>query len=169
MNKETKSKIRELAVYVLVGLLATVISYGVRLALIYGGAAIFSFDLSSEEAAMAAKVSVLRTVATTVGSFAAIVATFYPNKIWVFRNYDKTNVKKQFLSFAGSRVLTFLLELGFAVVLPLMLNAFGYKTFRFVIDIDADMMSSLISIVVITVLNYVISKFLVFRKKNNNI
>ena len=167
--KKLFEKYREIIVYILVGLMATVISYGVRLALLYGGAALFSIDLASKEAAEVARASVLRVVAQTVGSAAAIVASFYPNKVWVFRDMrnDRKSVLKQFAAFVGSRVATFFLEMGFAVVLPPLLIMCGYRTFHILIDVDADMMSMVISIIVITVLNYVLSKLLVFRKKKN--
>lgn len=165
--KKFFEKYREIIVYILVGLMATVISYGIRLAMIYGGAALLSIDLSSEDAAEAARASALRTVSTIVGSACAIVATFLPNKIWVFRNYDKTRsaVWGQFGKFVASRVFSFLLELAIAVGLPLLLTKAGYKPFRFIIEVDADKMTTVISIVFITVLNYVLSKLLVFRKK----
>ena len=166
--KKLFEKYREIIVYILVGLMATVISYGIRLALIYGGAALFAIDLSSEEVAEAARASALRTVATIAGSACAIVATFWPNKIWVFRNFEKgrREVWAQFGKFLGSRVFSFILELGIAVGLPLLLTSLGYKTFHFLIDVDADRMTTAISIVFITVLNYVLSKLLVFRKKS---
>lgn len=166
--KKLFEKYREIIVYILVGLMATVISYGIRLALIYGGAALFAIDLSSEEVAEAARASALRTVATIAGSACAIVATFWPNKIWVFRNFEKgrKEVWAQFGKFLGSRIFSFILELGIAVGLPLVLTSLGYKTFHFLIDVDADRMTTAISIVFITVLNYVLSKLLVFRKKS---
>lgn len=167
--KKLFEKYREIIVYILVGLMATVISYGIRLAMIYGGAALLSIDLASEEAAEAARASALRTVSTVTGSACAIVATFWPNKIWVFRNYEKERsaVWAQFGKFVGSRIFSFMLELGIAVGLPLLLTRMGYRTFHFIIDVDADKMTTAISIVFITVLNYILSKLLVFRKKKS--
>ena len=165
--KELFKKYREIIVYIGVGLMATVISYGVRLALIYGGSALLHFDLSSTEAAMVAKVSVLRTSASVIGSLAAIFASFYPNKIWVFQDYEKDRKKVwgQFGAFFGSRVISMLIEAGIAAGMPLLLTACGYKTFKFILTFDADLMTTAFSVVFITVLNYVVSKLLVFRKK----
>ena len=64
-----------------------------------------------------------------------------------------------------ARVFSCLLELAIAVGLPLLRTKAGYKPFRFIIEVDADKMTTVISIVFITVLNYVLSKLLVFRKK----
>ena len=164
--KKLFEKYREIIVYIIVGLLTTVVAYGVRLAILYPFAAILSLDLASEEAAMVAKVSVLRTVAQSIGWVAGVVFAFIPNKKWVFRNEEggKT-LWAQFGKFVASRVGTYFVELGLAVLLPMGLIALGYKTFTFIIAIDADMLSMLISMVLVTVLNYVLSKLLVFRKK----
>lgn len=166
--KKLFEKYRELIVYIIVGLLTTVVSYGVRYLILYTGAAIFSLDLSAtDNAAMVAKVSALRTVAMSVGWVAGVCFAFIPNKKWVFRNNDndKKTVWKQFIAFVASRVGTYFVELGLAVLLPMLLLALGYRTFHFILDVDADLLSSAISMVLVTVLNYVLSKLLVFKKK----
>ena len=165
--KKIFEKYREIIVYIIVGLMTTVVAYGVRLLILYPFAAMLSLDLNATDAAMVAKVSVLRTVAQTVGWIAGVVFAFIPNKKWVFRNEDneKKTVMKQFGAFVASRIGTYFVELGLAVLMPMILIACGYKTFHFMIDVDADMLSMAISMVLVTVLNYVLSKLLVFRKK----
>ena len=69
------------------------------------------------------------------------------------------------MKFVASRISTYFVELAINILLPMLLIACGYKTFHFIIDIDADLMATPICIVVITVLNYLISKLLVFKKK----
>lgn len=163
--KELFKKYREIIVYIIVGVMTTVVAYGVRLAILYPFAAIFSLELDSTEAAMVARVSALRTAAQTVGWIAGVVFAFIPNKVWVFRNRDKgKKMWAQFGAFVASRVGTYFVELGLAVFCPMLLIACGYKTFHFVIDVDADKMSMLISMVLVTVLNYILSKLVVFRK-----
>ena len=54
---------------------------------------------------------------------------------------------------------------GIGVLIPMLLIACGFTPFRFIIDIDADKIATLISIVVVTVLNYILSKLLVFNKQ----
>lgn len=167
--KKLFEKYREIIVYIIVGLLTTVVAYGVRLAILYPAAAIFSLDLNSTDAAMVAKVSLLRTVAQTIGWVAGVVFAFIPNKKWVFRNNEggKT-VWAQFIKFVASRVGTYFVELALAVLLPMGLIACGYKSFHFILEIDADMLSMGISMVLVTVLNYVLSKLIVFRKSKKN-
>ena len=166
--KKLFEKYREIIVYIIVGLLTTVVSYGVRFAVLYPGAAIFDLDLSAaDDTAMVAKVSVLRTAAQTAGWVAGVCFAFIPNKKWVFRNNenDKKTVWTQFGAFVASRIGTYFVELGLAVLFPLLLNILGYRPFRFIIDIDADLLSTVISMVLVTVLNYILSKLLVFRRK----
>jgi len=165
--KKLWEKYREIIVYIIVGLMTTVVAYGVRLLILYPFAAMLSLDLDSTDAAMVAKVSVLRTVAQTVGWIAGVIFAFIPNKKWVFRNEDneKKTVIKQFGAFVASRIGTYFVELALAVFMPMLLIACGYRTFHLIIDVDADMMSMAISMVLVTVLNYVLSKLLVFRKK----
>ena len=71
----------------------------------------------------------------------------------------------QFGEFVGSRVFTYFVELGIGVMFPMLLGALGYKTFHLILDITPDLVSTGVSIVVVTVLNYILSKLLVFRKK----
>lgn len=166
--KKLFEKYRELIVYIIVGVLTTIVSYGVRYLILYSGAALFSLDLSAtDDAAMVAKVSALRTVAMSIGWVAGVCFAFIPNKKWVFRNNedDKKTVWKQFFAFVASRVGTYFVELALAVLLPMLLLSLGYKTFHFILDVDADLLSSLISMVLVTILNYILSKLLVFRKK----
>ncbi len=163
-----RKKYRELFLYLIVGLLTTVVSYGVRMAILYPFARICSIDLNAETADAAA--SALRSAAQTAGWVAGVTFAFFPNKFWVFRDAEKNTGRtwRQFGKFAGSRLFTWLAEWGFAVVLPPLLIRIGYKTFHFIVDVDADLLTMAISIVVITALNYIISKRFVFRKKKND-
>ena len=164
--KKIWEKYREIIVYIIVGLMTTAVSYGIRLAIIYGGAFALSLDLAATDAAMIAKVSVLRTVAQSLGWVAGVVFAFIPNKKWVFRNEESgKTLWAQFGKFVASRVGTYFVELGLAVLLPMLLIACGYKPFTFILTVDADLFATGVSIVLVTVLNYVLSKLLVFKKK----
>ena len=155
---------REIIVYLIVGILTTLVSYGVRFAVLYGGSALFGIDLGD---ATAGSTVALRAAAPTIGWIVAVIFAFYPNKVWVFKDEDKEKKRTviQFFEFVGSRVGTYFAEMGLAVLFPMLLTALGYKTFHFIIDVDADVMTAVVSMIIITILNYVLSKFLVFRKK----
>ena len=87
--------------------------------------------------------------------------------MWVF--LDKVSetgaVWAQFGKFVGSRLFTYFVELGIGVLMPKALLALGYVAFKFIITVDADLLTTAVSMVVVTVLNYILSKLLVFRKK----
>ena len=158
-------KYREIIVYIFVGLLTTLVSYGVRFAVLYPFAGIFSLDLSVNDDPA---VAFLRAAAQTLGWIAGVIFAFIPNKKWVFRNNEggKT-VWAQFGKFVASRISTYFVELALAVLLPMGLIALGYRGFTFIITVDADMLSMLISMVLVTVLNYVLSKLLVFKRNKS--
>lgn len=164
--KKLFEKYREIIVYIIVGLMTTVVAYGIRMAVLYPLAAAFSLDLDVTGGEMLAKVSTLRTVATSCGWVAGVIFAFFTNKFWVFRNEEKGKraVWLQFGKFVASRLATYFVELGIGVLVPLALTACGYVAFRFIINIDADIVAMAISMVVVTVLNYILSKLLVFRK-----
>ncbi len=164
--KKLWEKYREIIVYIIVGLMTTVVSYGIRLAIIYGGAFALSLDLAASDASMMAKVSILRTVAQSLGWVAGVVFAFIPNKKWVFRNEESgKTLRAQFWKFVASRTGTYFVELGLAVLLPMLLIACGYRPFTFILTVDADLLATAVSVVLVTVLNYVLSKLLVFKSK----
>ena len=106
-----------------------------------------------------------------IGWIVAVIVAYILNRITVFRS--KGNVVRELLSFAGARVLSFLvLELGLLYVMiwicemitgvpattPLMMIG----TFAFTYDY----MVKLINSVFVVIANYVLSKLMVFRKKD---
>ena len=165
--KEFFKKHRELIVYIIVGLMTTAVAYGVRLAILYSVAAAMSLDLAADGGEMMARVSLLRTVATSTGWIAGVVFAFFTNKSWVFRDNVKGGaaVLAQFGKFVASRVVTYFVELGIGVLVPLALIGCGFESFELILTVDADLIAMAISMVVVTVLNYILSKLLVFRKK----
>ena len=163
--KKLWEKYREIIVYIIVGLLTTIVAYGVRFAVLYPVAAAMSLDLGDNSDY---RVVVLRTVAISLGWVAGVIFAYFTNKKWVFRDTvrEKSEVAKQFSKFVASRLGTYFVEWGIGVLVPMLLIACGFKAFHFIIDADADMIATLVSIVVVTVLNYILSKLLVFRKKS---
>ena len=96
-----------------------------------------------------------------------MIFAYFTNKKWVFRDTvsEKSAVIKQFGKFVASRLGTYFVEWGIGVLVPMLLISCGFVTFHFIIDVDADIIATLVSVVVVTVLNYVLSKLLVFRGK----
>lgn len=90
----------------------------------------------------------------------AVTFAFVTNKLWVFRSkaMDGRILLREALEFFGSRVATGVVEiLGLPLLMKLGLDQSMFGVEGFVAN-------AVISIVVI-VLNYIVSKFLVFRKK----
>ena len=166
--KKLWEKYREIIVYIIVGLLTTIVAYGVRFAVLYPVAAALSLNLEENGDY---RVSVLRTVAISVGWVAGVIFAYFTNKKWVFRDTvsGKEAVAKQFGKFVASRLGTYFVEWGIGVLVPMLLIACGFRTFHFILDVDADMIATLVSVVIVTVLNYILSKLLVFRKEKNTI
>ncbi len=161
--KELFKKYREIIVYIAVGLMTTVVAYGVRFAVLYPFSALLDIPLDAESH----EADLLRTVAVSLGWVAGVIFGFFTNKKWVF--LDKVSetgaVWAQFGKFVGSRLFTYFVELGIGVLMPKALLALGYVAFKFIITIDADLLTTAVSMVVVTILNYILSKLLVFRKK----
>ena len=160
----------EFIVYSLVGLATTIVSYGVRWTILQLFADIYHLDLQSTDAAMVGGSSVLRTVAQTAGWVAGVLFAFLPNKILVFRDktWGRTRVLRQLGAFVASRVGTYFLELLLAVVLPVVMQSAGYRAFRMFgengVNMTADNLTMVISIILVTAINYLIGKLIVFRK-----
>ncbi len=153
-------------VYVIVGLLTTLVAYGVRLALLYPLADAYGVDLN----AGGATASLLRSVSISVGWVAGVIFAFFANKAWVFRDADWriASVWSQFGKFVASRAGTYLVELALGVLIPLALRKLGFSPFKFIVTVDADLIALAFSAVTVTVLNYILSKLLVFRRKTGN-
>ena len=94
-------------------------------------------------------------IANTISWIAAVTFAFVTNRIWVFD--AKTNSKREFFSqardFYVGRLATYFVE---ELILLLFVNG---------LELNQDIIK-IIAQVVILVLNYVISRFFVFRKKN---
>ena len=67
-------KYREITVYIIVGLLTTIVAYGVRFAVLYPVAAAMSLDLGDNSDY---RVVVLRTVAISLGWVAGVIFAYF--------------------------------------------------------------------------------------------
>ncbi len=106
-----------------------------------------------------------------VGWIVAVTVAYILNRITVFRS--KGNVIRELFTFAGARVLSFLvLELGVMYLmvwaceaitgLPASTPMFMIASFAFTYDY----LVKLINCVFVVIANYILSKIMVFRKKD---
>lgn len=157
--------------YSLVGLATALVAYGTRWIILNIYAQIYGLDLESTNLAMVGGSSILRSIAQTLGWIAGLLFSFMPYKFIVFRNkeWGWKPIRQQFLRFFISRILCYFLELFLAVGLPVAMQGAGYKTFWLFgeggIPMTADNMTIVISVFVVTAINFPIGKLLVFKKK----
>lgn len=137
--KNMLKKYREQIVYLLFGGLTTVINW-----LVYTGLVLVGQGIA---------------FANTLAWIVAVLFAYFTNRSLVFqsRNVEKKAVIKEFFIFIGSRVATGMVELiGFP-----LLYYMGMK--QTIFGIDGFVAKVIISVIVI-ILNYIMSKLVVFRK-----
>lgn len=129
-------KNREIIVYLIVGVLTTIVSLGV-----YYGLVLTILDPNK---------ALELQIANVISWIAAVTFAYFANRIFVFKSKDK-NILKEGFKFCSSRVFTLLVDMliMFIMVTLLHLN---------------DKIAKIVVQVVVTVLNYIISKFIVFKK-----
>ena len=135
-------KYRELIVYVIVGGMTTVVSWGCKF--LWG--AVFYPGVTLPSVAQ-------NTVLNIVENVSGILFAYFPNRKWVFRSKEP-RILAEFAGFAGSRLGTWALN----YLLNLLLVN--------VLHIDYRVTTVIVGVVVV-ISNYVISKFFVFKKKKD--
>ena len=106
-------------------------------------------------------------VSNAIAWFISVVYAYICNKLFVFesKSWDLKLVTKEASSFCAARVFSFLVE---EAGLFLLVDICGMKDFAFEIygfTISGNMISKVILAVVVVVMNYFFSKFVIFRKK----
>ena len=133
-------KHREILVYLIVGVLTTLVSWTAKFLfnyLVYGGAAHPD--------------GVQNTILSVVENAAGIAFAYPTNRAWVFQSKNP-NLLAEAGSFVGSRLVTMLI--GWLLNL-LIVNVLGFSVF----------VGTIVASVFVVIGNYVISKLFVFKKK----
>ena len=134
--KSLYNKYKEIILYLVFGVLTTVINYVVYFALTFLGVNIY--------------------IANVIAWICAVLFAYFTNRGMVFNSQAKgrKSILKEMLAFYGGRVFSLAVEeiLLFVCVSLLNMNEYIIK---------------LILQVVVVVLNYILSKFFVFRKKKD--
>lgn len=138
---EIYKKHEEIINYLIVGVLTTIVSLVVKWGLL--------FTILDAKNAIELQTSII------ISWFAAVTFAYITNRIFVFKSKSK-NIIKEIISFFSSRVLTLLLDMGIMwfFVTFLKLNSRVWV-----------IIWTMIVQVLVTVLNYIFSKLLVFKKK----
>lgn len=137
---ELYKKYEEIINYIIVGGCTTVVSLGSYYACVFT-----IFDPNN---------AVLLQAANIISWILAVTFAFWANRKFVFKSKSK-EVLKEAYKFYGARLLTLFMEMGlmFLTVTVLHFN---------------DKIMKIVSQILILILNYIISKFLVFIKKEHN-
>ncbi len=134
---ELYKKYEEVANYLVVGVLTTIVSWGAA----WVATLIFDPNVSWQNA-----------VINTISWGAGVVFGYFANRKYVFKSTNP-EMMKEFISFAGGRISTWLLDVIIMEVTVNMLNLPYWPCKIF------------ISSVLVMAANYVLSKLFVFRKK----
>ena len=138
-------RFREVFVYGIVGVLTTAINYGFYAGVSRGLAALLG--VAPDHAAMI-------LIAKIIAWIAAVAFAFWANKVYVFRSADWSGrtLRRELPGFVSARVLSLLFDAAFV---ELAVQLFGMN----------DLIATLVSNVIVVVLNYFASKFWIFRKR----
>ena len=159
--KKLFKKYEEIIIYLIVGVLTTIVSWG----------ACFVAKLIGLDPDIKIQNFIINTIGWVVGVLFA-----YPlNRKWVFKSTNP-HIFKEFFGFAGSRLSTWILDI---LIMFVFINVwriflpfcnFLHENISFLAKMDIDnlhywFVKIFISAVLVTILNYVFSKVLIFGKK----
>ena len=109
----------------------------------------------------------LYLLTNSIAWVAAVVFAYITNKLFVFesKSWKFDVLKKEIPSFVGARVASYFIEQAGLWFFVELLH-FDEKTFDFiVITLSGKMVAKLILGVLVVIINYVLSKFIIFAKK----
>ena len=166
--KKLWEKYREIVLYLVFGVLTTLVGMGTYFVIL--AAAEKGFHIDSD----APVYNVVRVVAQVLQWVLAVLFAYVTNKRFVFRAEGGHEVKR-LASFFTARLFSLgadsLVTFGVIAILGIA----GYETFRFavplfpiVISFTPDFWGKTAAAIVVIILNYILSKFIVFRKGKNN-
>ena len=168
MENNAKKTTKEAVMYLVFGVLTTAVSWIVRFGILWPGKAIFAVQ---DE--LSVQYTVLFTVASVISWICAVLFAFFTNRAFVFREADKeANVWVQMAEFFGGRLATFVLfewllnlglTLALSAILPEAIEILTVDVSQYrgaAIEVFAMGVVSVANIVA----NYLIGKFLVFKK-----
>lgn len=162
---ENQEKLRKLFMYLVSGFLTTVANWIVYIAFDKLVQSDMEIDL------MITRFSLKIAVASSLAWIVSVLVAYFLNRITVFRS--KGSIGRELLAFAGARVVSFLIiELGILYLMVWiceLITGAGIHTpvmsiGRF--DITYNYVVKLLNSVLVIIANYVMSKLLVFKKKD---
>ena len=150
MKRFRKESIIELIKYIIFGGLTTVVSLV--------SFKLFDFLLGEK----------LYLVSNIISWVLAVTFAFVTNKLWVFnsKSWQAKIVLKEAASFAGARLFSLgVEELGLWLLISVLGMGQMQAWVLFGFTINGNLIAKVIMQVVVVILNYVFSKFVIFKKK----
>ena len=150
MIKKLFNKYKEIISYVFFGVLATVVSIGTY--------KLFEIVLGKE----------LYLVSNILSWIITVAFAYVTNKLWVFKSKSwKANViVKEIIGFAGARIFSLVVEeAGLWLLVDICnMKALSFEIFSF--RLNGEMIAKIIMQVIVVIMNYIFSKFIIFKKKS---
>ena len=140
---ELYKKYEEIIMYLIMGFLATIVSLIVKLGMLYT-----FLDATNE---------IHVQISVVVSWLVACTFAYFTNRIFVFKSKSK-KILKEYLSFMGARVITLLVD---------MLIMFIFVT---LLKMNSDLwvfIWTVISQIIVIILNYIFSKLFIFKKNKD--
>ncbi|MBR5931875.1 MAG: GtrA family protein [Lachnospiraceae bacterium] len=128
-------KYKEIITYLFFGFVTTVVNYGMFALLVR----VFHLDV---------------VPANIISWIVAVIVAFVTNKLWVFESKarDAKTIAREFGEFVAGRLITLGLE---TLLLWIFVDKLGMN----------DLVMKIITSVIVVIVNYIFSKFIIFRKK----
>lgn len=162
--KRLFNKYREIILYLVFGVLTTVVGFGTYFLIMAGAEHILGLPMDDETSITYLTVYVTAQIIQWV---AAVLFAFFTNRKWVFTEADRSkgSFGRQLILFAGSRVASFLLDLGVTYGCTLLLAVWIARNPVILgIELTPGVIAKLVAAVLVIIANYVLSKLIVFRK-----
>ena len=167
--KQFYEKHREIIMYLLFGVITTIVGFVTYLAVFAIAEHGFGMPMDDKTAPVYLAVYM---AAQLIQWLVAVLTAFYTNRRWVFTDADhsKGSIGRQLVLFAGSRVATLGLDIVATFLFIQLFNLWidaNNPPVLLGIALTAELWAKVIVSALVIVANYIISKLLVFRKKKD--
>lgn len=159
-------KHREIVMYLIFGVLTTLVGWVIYFAVFWSFKAIFDIPPEDTSGALYLTGYTLAQIIQWVG---AVLFAFFTNRKWVFTDAEKNvPISRQLPTFAGARLLTLGIDyvvtyFGAMALSGLFPAIVAYEIFGLELNL-ADIISKLCAAVIVIICNYIFSKLFVFKK-----
>ena len=158
---------KQIILYLLFGVITTICSLGACYLTLKLGLC-FDFFVDND----GAPTPLLDIIGSTTQWTVGVVVAFFTNKLWVFTDAPsgRRNTAVQFGAFSLSRVGTYFLELVINLGAIGLLDVLGYNDYHLSlgsasVNLNSRLWAKLVSSIVVVIVNYIISKLLIFKSK----